>query len=262
MRAQARTLGALVCGDVARLTGLAADYEAARALLHRLAQIPVDDQPAVAVQHAAQIVERAGDVDVAHVDMPMLMRLRWLFKAGAFLRWLPLPFPQQPRFPQYPPHARRTHRHDVGVQHHERQPPIALQRILQMEIDDCLLFPILEPKVPGNPTVVFVDASVAFSPIVELARTYAQPSDESSGADLTGLRPAPHEIHDLIPHIVRYPDPVQSSPSSFFNATYSPINSARAPFLAWIFFPKNPVGSRRAWVSGGALAWKGGAPFP
>jgi hypothetical protein len=29
-----------------------------------------------------------------------------------------------------------------------------------------------------------------------------------------------HEIHDLIPHIVRYPDPVQSSPSSFFNATY------------------------------------------
>src|ERR1017187_427497 len=44
-------------------------------LRHRLAQIPVDDQPAAAVQYAAQIVERAGDVDVAHVGMPMLMGL-------------------------------------------------------------------------------------------------------------------------------------------------------------------------------------------
>src|SRR5713226_3158033 len=70
---------------------------------------------------------------------------------------------------QHAPHAGRTHRHDVGVQHHEGQPPVALQRVLQVERDDGLLLPLLQPKVPGNPTVVLVDATIAFSPIVELA---------------------------------------------------------------------------------------------
>src|SRR5207248_1409146 len=31
-----------------------------------------------------------------------------------------------------------------GVQHHERQPPVALQRVLQMERDDRLLLPIFQ----------------------------------------------------------------------------------------------------------------------
>src|ERR1019366_895728 len=166
---KADPLGALVCGDVARLTGLTADYEATRSLLQPLAQIPVDDQPAVAVQPAAQLVKRAGDVDVAHVGMPMLMWLQWLLEASAFLRWLPLPFPQQPRFPQYPPHARRAHRHDVGVQHHERQPAVGLQRILQMELDDGLLLPILQLEISGNPAVVLVHLAVAVPAVVELA---------------------------------------------------------------------------------------------
>jgi hypothetical protein len=35
----------------------------------------MQEESAIAVQHAAQVVERARNVDVAHVDMPMLMRL-------------------------------------------------------------------------------------------------------------------------------------------------------------------------------------------
>src|SRR5258707_3200218 len=149
--------------------------------------------------------------------------------------------------PQHPPYAGRTHCHDVGVQHHECEPPVAFQRILQMEIDDGLLFPVLQPKVPGNPTVVLVDAAVAFSPIVELAAAHAQPTNESPGADLTSLRPAPHEIHDLVPHVVRHPDPVQSSPSSFFSAMCSPISSARTSSLRWIFFSRYAMRSCSAW---------------
>jgi hypothetical protein len=42
-----------------------------------------------------------------------------------------------------------------------------------MEIDDGLLLPVLQPKVSRNPTVVLVDAAVAFSPIVELAAAHA-----------------------------------------------------------------------------------------
>src|SRR5215471_6967338 len=106
-----------------------------------------------------------------------------------------------------PAPARRwkTHRHNVGVQHHESQPPVALQWILQVESDDGLLLPILQPEVPGNPAVVLVHLAVPFAPVVKLAGCDVEPSDEPSGADLGLFRPAPDEIHDLVPRIVRNP---------------------------------------------------------
>src|ERR1035437_8858493 len=80
-------------------------------------------------------------------------------------------------------------------------PPIALQRILQMERNDRLLLPILQPKVPGNPAVMLVDPAVALAPAVELAGRDVELSDDPPGADLGLLRPAPDEIHDLVPRI-------------------------------------------------------------
>jgi hypothetical protein len=167
--------------------------------------------------------------------MPMLVRLGRLFKPGAFLRGLPVPLPQQSCPTEHPPHAGRTHRHDVGVQHHERQPPVALQRILQVERNDRLLLPLLQPKVPGNPTVVLIDLAVPLAPAVELAGRDVEPPDEPPGADLGLLRPAPDEIHDLVPRIVRNPDPGQSSPTLFFRATCSAISPAKTSSFVWIF---------------------------
>ena len=40
---------------------------------HRLPQIPVHDVPAAAVQNAAHVVERPADVDVRHVNVPVMM---------------------------------------------------------------------------------------------------------------------------------------------------------------------------------------------
>src|SRR5882724_1126479 len=140
-----------------------------------------------------------------------------------------------------PPDAGRTHRHNVGVQHHKRQPPIAFQRVLQMEADDRLLLPILQPEIAGNPAVVLVHLAVAFPPVVELAGGDIEPHDEAPGADLRLLRPAPDEIHDLVPHVVRNPDPGQSSPSVFFRATCSAINSAKTSSLVWIFFSRYAI---------------------
>src|SRR4051812_25302041 len=56
--------------------------------------------------------------------------------------------------PQHAPYARRTHCHNACVEHHERQPAVALQRVLQIEADDGLLLPILQPEIPGNRPVV------------------------------------------------------------------------------------------------------------
>jgi hypothetical protein len=65
---------------------------------------------------------------------------------------------------EHSPHAGRADRHDVGIQHHERQPPVAFQRVLQVEPDDGLFLPLLQPEVPGKPAVVVVRFAVAFDP--------------------------------------------------------------------------------------------------
>ena len=86
------------------IRGLASGYFSSRSLQddfdvrfgHRLPQIPVDDGTAVAVQNAAQVVERPADVDVGNVDVPVLMRLQRLLEAGAFLRRLAVPSDSSP----------------------------------------------------------------------------------------------------------------------------------------------------------------------
>jgi hypothetical protein len=45
----------------------------------------MNQETAVAVQDAAQVVERRANVQVGNIDMPMLVRLRRLFKTSAFL---------------------------------------------------------------------------------------------------------------------------------------------------------------------------------
>ena len=52
---------------------------------HRLAELPVDDVPAAAVEQAAQVVERPADVDVRDVDVPVLVGPQRLLEARALL---------------------------------------------------------------------------------------------------------------------------------------------------------------------------------
>src|ERR1022692_3622924 len=151
-------------------------------LLHRLPQIPMHDRTTVPVQNAAQVIEGPADVDIGNIDVPMLMRLERLLEAGPLARRFGLPPGQEPCLLQHPPNARRTDCHNISVEHHERQPPITFQRILQMEIDDRFFFPQLQPEITGNPTVVLVDAPVALPPVIELTGGHAQPMNESSDA--------------------------------------------------------------------------------
>src|SRR5260370_1933587 len=155
--------------------------------------------------------------------------------------WPFLPPRWQPRLFQHAPNARRTDGHNVSVKHHERRPPITLQRILPVETDDRFLLPRLKPEITGNPTVVLVDAPVSLPPVIELAGGHAQPVDKPSDADLSPFRPAPDEIHDLVPHVVRHPVPGQSSPRLFFSAMCSAINSAKTSSLVRTLFSKNSI---------------------
>ena len=42
-------------------------------LLHAFPQFPMNNEPAAAVEHADEVVKRPADVDVAHVDVPVVV---------------------------------------------------------------------------------------------------------------------------------------------------------------------------------------------
>ena len=115
----------------------------------------MNEEPAAAVQHAAQIIERAVDVHIGDIDMPVFVRRGRLRKPCSLLRVRAVPLRQQARLPEHAPDAGKTYRYNVLIQHHEHQPPGTFQRVLQIEIDNGLLFPAFQPKNAGNPCVVF-----------------------------------------------------------------------------------------------------------
>jgi hypothetical protein len=51
--------------------------------LHRLPQIPMHQKTTASIQHTTQVIERARQVDIGNIDVPVLVRLQRLFEAGA-----------------------------------------------------------------------------------------------------------------------------------------------------------------------------------
>jgi hypothetical protein len=107
-----------------------------------------------------------GDVaDLGDIDVPVLVGCERLHKTAAFERGLRLPGVEQASALEDAISARRAHRHDVAIKHHEGQPAIALQREFVVELDDRILLPLLEPVITGNEHIVFVGFAVAISPL-------------------------------------------------------------------------------------------------
>src|SRR6516165_12099901 len=55
---------------------------------HALADLPVGDESAAAVEEAAEVEEGPGDVDVGDIDVPVLMGPQRLLEALPLERWL------------------------------------------------------------------------------------------------------------------------------------------------------------------------------
>ena len=127
---------------------------------------PMHDVPAVAVEDAAQMIEGAADVQVAEIDVPVTVRTAGPMEA------LPFPFVGRRRPPQpigrlqQPIDRGRAGRRHVVVEHHERQPSIALQGVFTLVVEDGSLLRLREPVVAGNLRVVLVDLAVTLPPVV------------------------------------------------------------------------------------------------
>src|SRR6185437_117429 len=202
-----------------------------------------------------------GDVDVGDVDVPVLVGAQGLLEARPLLRGLVVARLDRAGLAQGAVDARGAGGDDVGIEHHEGEPPVALQGVGPVELEDGRLLPRFEPPVARDQGVVFVGRSVARPPVVELAGGDAEPADEASHGDLGAFGPVPDEVDDGVAGVVGNPDPVQSSPSSFFSLICSSINSATTSFLRWSL--SRSAAMVRMWLVSGAafLRSKAAGPF-
>src|SRR5262249_53407520 len=222
---------------------------------------PGDDEPAAAVEQAAEVEEGPGDVDVGDVDVPVLMGPQRLVEALALLRWFAVMCLHQSGVAEDAVDARGADGDHVGVEHHEGEPAITLERMAGAELEDGRLLPGPEPPVTGHGGVVLVGGAVARLPVVELAGSDAEPADEPPQGDLGAVGPVADEVDDRVAGVVGDPGPGQSSPSSFFSLICSSINSATTSFLRWSL-SRRAVMVRWRWLAGAAfLRSKAAEPF-
>ena len=184
--------------------------------LHFLADFPVDDVAAAAVEDGAEEVEGAGDVEVADIDVPVFVGHERLDEAGAFLGGRGRVPGQEPGGLEDAIDAGRAAGDDVGVEHHEGQPAIAFEGMAAGEGADALLLVVGEPVVARHPGVVLVDFAEAAFPVVELAGADADPGEEACHGDLRLVAPGADEIDDLVAGVVGNPAAGSRFPKTLF----------------------------------------------
>src|SRR5258707_12910145 len=117
--------------------------------------------------------------------MPMLVWFQWLYEAFAFAGGSTKAILEQAGGFEHPVDGRGTDRHQVAVQHHERQAPVALQRILVEKGDNCLPLPIFNLMITRYQAVVLVKLAKALLPPPELAggklNPFQEPTHRQSG---------------------------------------------------------------------------------
>ena len=79
-----------------------------------------------------------------------------------------------------------------------RQASIAVERMIEVILQDGLLFPLVKPVISRNPAVVFVDSTVVFNPAAKRGRADSDPLLDLSDSDFRFLRP----LADVIDHLI------------------------------------------------------------
>jgi len=158
-------LGAVVGDDAWCDTGMtlagALEDDFDVGFLHFVADFPVDDEPATAIEDGAEEVKSAGDVEVTDIDMPVFVRFEGLDEAGAFLGEVGSRPGQESGFFEDAVDAGRAAGDVIGIEHHEGQTAIAFERIGAGEGADAAFLLVGEPMVARHPGVVLVDLAEA-----------------------------------------------------------------------------------------------------
>jgi len=116
---------------------------------------------------------------------------------------------------------RDADRYDTGVEHHVRQAAVAVERVVEMKLDDGLLLPVLQPVIPRDPSVVLIGLAVSLCPTAERRGGEPDPREDLRLRDLGFRRPAVDVIDDAVASVVGKPAAIQGSPTGFFSRTCS-----------------------------------------
>ncbi len=127
------------------------------------------DIAAAPVEMAAEIVERATDVEIRDIYMPMLVGQKGLDKARSLFADFLVPPIHKASFEQNAPCAGGTYSNDIPVEHHEGEPAVTLKGVIVIKTDDGFPFPLFQPKIPRNGSVMLIGLAVAVNPRIELA---------------------------------------------------------------------------------------------
>jgi hypothetical protein len=108
----------------------------------------------------------------------MLVRFQWLYEAFAFAGGSTKAILEQAGGFEHPVDRGGTDRRQVAVQHHERQAPVAFQRILVEKGDNSLPLPIFNLMITRYQAVVLINLAKALLPAPELTRGKLNPFQE------------------------------------------------------------------------------------
>ena len=168
---------------------------------HDWADFPVNDVATVPIYNRTLIIERATDIDVGDVNVPMLVRLLGLMKTRAFLGRLGRCRPQQTRGTQYPIDAAGTNGGNLLVQHHVGQTAISNLTMVNIVVDDGRLFLLSEPMLFGLHAVGLIFLPLSADPIVVFAAADTQPVGKHSHIVARLALPCLYKCHDFIPRL-------------------------------------------------------------
>lgn len=124
---------------------------------------------------------------------------------------------------------------DIGIDHHVGESSVSFELMFEVESDDGLFFPFIEPVVARDPSIVLIDTAVVASSAGEGGGPDSDPQREFFGSDAGFGGPFSHEVHDFIADLMGNPVAFQSSPLAFFSWTCSCRSSAMTSFFCWSF---------------------------
>lgn len=189
-------------------------------LLHFVTDVPVDDTAAESIQDRGHEVECPGDVEVRDIDVPVFVSDERLLKSGSLFRSLIVPL-EQPGVTENPIDRGGAAGDHIGINHHVCQPPITCEGMIEMELQDGLLFPLVKPVITRDPAVVFVDSTVVSRPAAIRGRPDSDPLLDLSARDFRFVRPFTDVIDNLVTYFMGHPFVGQGAPLAFFNCTCS-----------------------------------------
>ncbi len=200
-------------------------------LFHFFADIPMHNHAAIPIDHIGDEVECAADIEVGDVEMPMLMGRQRLLKTRSLERFLDVSGSQGARLVEDAINAGRTARHDVGVDHAISEPPVSVERMLAVELENRLFLRVGEPMAARRCAVVSISLPVIPAPFGKGGRPDPDPVKNLLLREMRARTPASHIIDNFVAPRVGNPFAIQDSPLAFFSWICSWSNSAMTSFF-------------------------------